>query len=109
MPFAGVFTSYGTMVHASAGSTPGITLILVFIGLPLVAMVGSLFVALNFSTGVERGIVESTAPAAVDLQMQASVKSMGSPRQIGPKPLSRRRLSRLARRRRSRRVGSVQR
>ncbi|MEO1716422.1 MAG: hypothetical protein AAFR76_04860 [Planctomycetota bacterium] len=83
MPFAGVFTSYGTMVHASAGSTPGITLILVFIGLPLVAMVGSLFVALNFSTGVERGIVASNAPDAVDLQMQDSVKSMGSHRQIG--------------------------
>ncbi|MEL6498469.1 MAG: hypothetical protein AAF937_01575 [Planctomycetota bacterium] len=83
MPFAGVFTSYSTMVQASDGSMPGVTLILVFIGLPLVAMVGSFIVAFNFSTGVERGILASNAPDAVDLQMQASVQSMGSHRQIG--------------------------
>lgn len=83
MPFAGVFTSYGTMVQSSVGSMPGITLILVFIGIPLVAMVGALIVAVNFSTGVERGILASNAPDAVDLQMAASVQSMGSHRQIG--------------------------
>lgn len=83
MPFAGVFTSYGTMVQASSGTMPGITLILLFIGIPLVAMVGSLIVATNFWTGVERGILASNAPDAVDLQMAASVQSMGSHRQIG--------------------------
>lgn len=83
MPFAGVFTSYQTMTHASTGSMAGLTLILVFIGIPLVAMVGSLVVATNFSTGVERGILASNAPDAVDLQMAASVQSMGSHRQIG--------------------------
>ena len=83
MPFAGVFTSYQTMVQSSTGAMPSVTLILVFIGIPLVAMVGSLIVALNFSTGVERGILASNAPDAVDLQMAASVQSMGSHRQIG--------------------------
>ncbi|MEL7485076.1 MAG: hypothetical protein AAFN41_12090 [Planctomycetota bacterium] len=83
MPFAGVFTSYQTMTQASTGSMPGVTVILVFLGIPLVAMVGSFIVALNFSTGVERGILASNAPDAVDLQMAASVQSMGSHRQIG--------------------------
>lgn len=83
MPFAGVFTSYQTMITASEGTMPGFTLTMVFIGIPLVAMVGAFIVALNFSTGVERGILASNGPDAVDLEMAATRENMGSTRQIG--------------------------
>ncbi len=83
MPFAGVFTSYQKMVAATDGTMTGFTLIMVFIGIPLVAMVGAAIVAFNFSAGVERGILASNAPDAVDMEMAETVKTMGSTRQLG--------------------------
>ncbi|MEO1583000.1 MAG: hypothetical protein AAFR96_00320 [Planctomycetota bacterium] len=83
MPFAGVFTSYQTMTGASSGSMPALTLIVVFIGIPMVAMVGALIVSLNFTAGVERGILAANAPDAVDEHMAETVRTMGSTRQLG--------------------------
>lgn len=84
MPYAGVFVGYESMVAASDGRTmAGLSLIFVFIGLPVVAAVGTALVALRFNAGVERGIVADRPADAVDQEMAAAVRSLSSTRQLG--------------------------
>ena len=84
MPFAGVFTSYTTMTGASdSGSMSTLMLVLMFIGLPAVALMGTFVVAVKFSSGVERGILNTALPDAIDHDMAASVRNVGSTHQIG--------------------------
>jgi hypothetical protein len=84
MPFAGVFAGYDSMVAASDGRTmAGLSLVFVFIGLPIVAAVGTALVALRFNAGVERGILADRPADAVDQEMAATVRSLSSTRQLG--------------------------
>lgn len=81
MPFPGVFTSYQSMVSSS--STGGFTVLLVFIAVPMLGVTGAVLVASRFSAGVERGIIAANAPDAIDKDMAATLKAMGSTRQLG--------------------------
>ena len=86
MPFAGVFTGYDTMVAASDGAAGSIQLMVVFVGVPLVAMAGAMLVGLRFGSGVECGILAGTAPApvdAVEADMAATRAGLASNRQLG--------------------------
>lgn len=86
MPFGGVFASYTSIVGASESTTPQFQLLLVFVGVPLVAMAGSMIAALRFGSGVERAILAGTLPPemdAIDREMAASRQSVSTNRQIG--------------------------
>ncbi|HED52953.1 MAG TPA: hypothetical protein ENJ00_01970 [Phycisphaerales bacterium] len=86
MPFAGVFTGYTTMVSASDGATGSLQLMVVFVGVPLVAMAGAMLVGFRFSSAVESGILAGTAPAPVDpieADMAATRAGLASNRQLG--------------------------
>lgn len=85
MPFAGVFTSYSTMTGLSESyGTTTVILMLMFIGIPLVALMGVAAVAVKFNTGVERGLAAKPAgPDEIDHDMAESVRKVGSTHQIG--------------------------
>ncbi|MGP1272248.1 MAG: hypothetical protein ACTS22_02840 [Phycisphaerales bacterium] len=85
MPFSGVFSSYTAMTAASEANDPGtIVLVLMFIGLPLTALLCVAAAAVKFNAGVERGVLSRpVGPDAIDRDMAESVKHVGSTHQIG--------------------------
>ncbi|MEM1071776.1 MAG: hypothetical protein AAGB48_08790 [Planctomycetota bacterium] len=79
MPFAGVFASYGSMTTASdLYQNTTLMLVLLYIGIPLMAMLGTFTAAAKFHSGVERGILDPRAPDDVDMDMAENVRNIGS-------------------------------
>jgi hypothetical protein len=83
MPWRGVFGSYREMTAASeavrAGGAGLGTLLATYVGLPMVALVGGVCVGVWFRTGVERGVILTTAQQideALEREL-ASVRTRG--------------------------------
>lgn len=85
MPYPGVFGSYQTMLDASDGGGAGVVLFLTYLGLPLMALVGSVVALLKFRSGVKAGIL-TTMVSEVDEILEremANIRTRGVSSNVG--------------------------